>query len=73
MIYQAPPPRPVFTIESDRITPHPGVFIYAKCSKGYPPYAYIWMPYGDPNYYDKLMIFLQQPCFVKGGHRDLSK
>src|ERR1700748_1519793 len=60
------PPRPVIvrSIESDG-KPQMGVILKAKCSIGYPPYAYVYIPYADPDYVDKLMKFLNQKCLVK--------
>jgi hypothetical protein len=64
-----PPPQPVVTttIRSDSTTPDPleGIILESKCNIGYPPYSYVWIPWGAPAYYSKITIVLHQHCVVE--------
>lgn len=66
MFYPPPPPRPILTtyIQRDSNAVRPGIILTAKCSVGYPPYSYVWIAFGDTNYYIKLLVFLNQHCVI---------
>lgn len=63
-MYYPPPPKPVITIQSDHRVLE-GVILTATCSVGYPGYSYLWIAFGDTNYYSKVLTMLDQPCIVE--------
>lgn len=57
-----PPPAPIMMIQKDAVGT--GIILTAKCSAGYPPYAYLWIARGTLDYYSRMSLFLNQQCIL---------